>query len=188
MIQCPIWRCGRISSRPVKVTVYHAKQCDPKKCSSLKLKRHNLVRLVHRAKQLPRGAVILDPFTPKAFSPADKQILEKRGLSALDCSWVHAKEVFDMRLHLIPRCLPYLVAANPVNYGKPTKLSTVEALAAALYIAGFCDQAAEVLSKFKWGLQFIALNKELLDDYLNAKDSAGVVEAQTEYLNQIGSS
>ena len=144
------------------------------------------MRLVHRAKELPRGAVILDPFTPKAFSPADRQSLEKKGLSALDCSWVHAKEVFDMQLHLVPRCLPYLVAANPVNYGKPTKLSTVEALAAALYIADFCDQATELLSKFKWGLQFIALNKELLEGYLQAKDSTGVVEAQTDYLNQLG--
>jgi len=151
----------------------------------LKLKRHNLVRLVHRAKELPRGAVILDPFTPKAFSAADRQSIEKKGLSALDCSWVHAKEVFDMQLHLVPRCLPYLVASNPVNYGKPTKLSTVEALAAALYIAGFRDQATELLSKFNWGLQFIALNKELLDGYLEAKDSAEVVQVQTDYLNQI---
>lgn len=185
MTRCLIWRCGGISSSSVKVVVYHAKQCDPKKCSTLKLKRHNLVRIVHRAKELPRGAVILDPFTPKAFSPADRQRLKRRGLTALDCSWVHAKEVFDMPIHWVPRCLPYLVAANPVNYGKPTKLSTVEALAAALYIADFREQATELLSKFKWGLQFVTLNKELLDAYLQAKDSAEVVEMQKEYLDQL---
>ena len=187
MIPCPIWRCGRISSRPVKVIVYHAKQCDPKKCSTLKLKRHNLVRVVHRTREIPRGAIILNPFTPKAFSPEDKTRLEKRGLSALDCSWVHAQEVFQVSEAWVPRCLPYLVAANPVNYGKPTKLSTVEALAAALYIAGFSEQATELLSKFAWGLQFITLNEELLDGYAQAKDSAGVVEVQSEYLNQIDS-
>ena len=186
MIPCPIWRCERIAPRAVSVTVYHAKQCDPKKCSALKLKRHNLVRVVHRVRVLPRGAVILDPFTPKAFSPADRQRLEKRGLSALDCSWVHAKEVFESSGKWKARCLPYLVAANPVNYGKPTKLSTVEALAAALYITGFREQAEELLSKFKWGLQFITLNEELLEGYAQTKDSAGVVEVQKEYVNPIG--
>jgi len=103
----------------------------------------------------------------------------------LDCSWVHAKEVFDSAKHWIPRCLPYLVAANPVNYGKPTKLSSVEALAAALYIANFEEQATILLSKFKWGSQFIILNKELLEDYSQAKDSTEVVRVQNNYLNKI---
>jgi pre-rRNA-processing protein TSR3 len=173
-----------VPPKPVSVTVYHAKQCDPKKCSTLKLKRHNLVRVVHRVRELPRGSVILNPFTPKAFSPADQERLKKRGLSALDCSWVHAKEVFNISSHWTPRCLPYLVAANPVNYGKPTKLSTVEALAAALYIAGFSEQAEELLSKFKWGPQFIILNEELLEGYAQAKTSAEVVKVQNEYINQ----
>ena len=183
MIPCVIWGCEQISSRSVSVRVYHAKQCDPKKCSTLKLKRHNLVSVVHRVRDLTPGAVILDPFTPKAFSPADQERLKKRGLSALDCSWVHAKEVFEVSGKWTPRCLPYLVAANPVNFGKPTKLSTVEALAAALYIAGFREQAEELLSKFKWGLQFITLNKELLEGYAQAKDSTGVVKVQQEYVN-----
>jgi pre-rRNA-processing protein TSR3 len=143
--------------------------------------------LVHRVREIPRGSVILDPFTSKAFSPADKQRLEKRGLTALDCSWVHAKEVFEISGKWIHRCLPYLVAANPVNYGKPTKLSTVEALAAALYIADFRKHSAELLSKFKWGPQFIILNKELLENYSQAKDSTEIVEVQTEYLEQSGS-
>jgi pre-rRNA-processing protein TSR3 len=110
--------------------------------------------------------------------------MKQRGLSALDCSWVHAKEVFALSSHWTPRCLPYLVAANPVNYGVPTKLSTVEALAAALYIAGFSEQAEELLSKFKWGLQFITLNEELLSCYAQAKNSADVVKLQTDYINQ----
>jgi pre-rRNA-processing protein TSR3 len=69
-----------------------------------------------------------------------------------------------------------------VNYGTPTKLSTVEALAAALYIAGFSEEAERLLSKFKWGLGFIRLNQKYLNAYANAKDSAEVVELQRKFM------
>jgi len=81
------------------------------------------------------------------------------------------------------RCLPYLIAANPVNYGKPTKLSTVEALAAALYIAGFKRKAEKLLSIFKWGPQFIRLNQKFLDSYAEARDSNEVVELQKKFMS-----
>ena len=169
-------------SKDIVITVYHAKQCDPKKCTTLKLKRHNMVRVVHRIRGLPRGAVILNPFSDRAFSPADRGRLERRGLAAIDCSWIHADEVFELSMHGASRCLPYLIAANPTNYGVPTKLSTVEALAAALYIGGFKDKAERLLSIFKWGPNFIELNRELLDSYAQAKSSAEVVELQKDFI------
>jgi len=85
-------------------------------------------------------------------------------------------------VHGAPRCLPYLVAANPVNYGIPTKLSTVEALASALYIASHRDEAERLLSRFKWGPNFIELNRELLESYAHARDSAEVVELQERFI------
>ena len=169
--------------KTVKISVYHAKQCDPKKCSTLKLKRFGMVRVVSRVKFLPKGAVILNPFSEKAFSPADRERIFHRGLAAIDCSWIHADEVFELHMRGASRCLPYLIAANPVNYGIPTKLSTVEALAAALYIAGFKRKAEKLLSIFKWGLQFIRLNQKFLDSYAKAKDSSDVVELQKKFMS-----
>jgi pre-rRNA-processing protein TSR3 len=171
-----------VRSENVKITVYHARQCDPKKCSALKLRRHRLIRLVHHVRWLPRGAIILNPFSKTAFSPADKEQLESRGLAAFDCSWVHADDVFELSMRSVSRCLPYLVAANPVNYGVPTKLSTVEALASALYIASHREEADRLLSIFKWGPNFVELNLELLESYASAKDSGEVVEVQKRFI------
>lgn len=69
-----------------------------------------------------------------------------------------------------------------MNYGVPTKLSTAEALAAALYIAGFQDEAKRLLSVFKWGPHFIELNHERLDAYAKTKDSTGVIELQKQFM------
>ncbi len=83
----------------------------------------------------------------------------------------------------VERILPALIAANPVNYGKPTKLTTAEALAAALYILGHRDQSREVLGKFKWGPHFTALNENLLNDYSKSQSSDEVIAVQKEYFD-----
>lgn len=170
----------------VKIVVYHAAQCDPKKCSALKLRRHSLIRIVHRLNQLPRDVIVLNPFSEKAFSPADRPQVERKGLAALDFSWEHAEKMKPLSKRKFSRCLPYLVAANPVNYGTPTKLSTVEALAAALYIAGFKQEAENLLSIFKWGPEFIRLNYERLKSYAEAKDSKEILEIQRKFLSWKG--
>jgi pre-rRNA-processing protein TSR3 len=163
----------------MKLLIYHADQCDPKKCSGRKLARFDLVRITDRINQLWHF-LVLSPFSEKALSPEDRGA---RGLAALDCSWAHAEEVF-LRAKLKERALPFLVAANPVNYGRPFKLSTVEALAAGLIILGERDQAELILSKFNWGHVFLELNREPLQEYAAAKNSAEVVKIQAAYLSE----
>ncbi len=162
-----------------RITIYHAKQCDPKRCTGLKLKRHGLARIVEKIKFLPKRAIVLNPFGEIAFSPADRQRIQDSGLAALDCSWEHAQKVMSTHVKGTSRCLPILIAGNPVNFGKATKLSTVEALAGALYIAGFRDEAERLLSIFTWGHTFLELNAKLLESYATAKDSTEIVRMQT---------
>jgi len=168
--------------KQARVVVYNARQCDPKKCTALKLKRHGLVREVSQLRFLPKRAVVLNPFSEIAFSPADRERIERYGLVGLDCSWEHAEKVLLKHVRGTSRCLPVLIAGNPVNFGKLTKLTTAEALAAALYIAGFAEQASELLSIFKWGHTFLELNCERLESYAKVKDSKEIVELQEHFL------
>jgi pre-rRNA-processing protein TSR3 len=166
--------------RSLRVTIYHANQCDPKRCTGLKLKRHGLARIVNKTRFLPKRAIVLNPFSEIAFSPADRERVEDFGLVALDCSWEHAEKVMQKHVKGTSRCLPILIAGNPVNFGKATKLTTAEALAAALYIAGFKQEAVELLSIFTWGHTFLELNQEMLDNYAKAVDSGEIIKMQNE--------
>lgn len=164
--------------RALRLTIYHAKQCDPKRCTGLRLKRRGFARVVSKVRFLPRRAVVLNPFSEIAFSPADRKRVEDFGLSALDCSWEHAEKVLLKQVRGTSRCLPILIAGNPVNFGKATKLTTAEALAGALYIAGFKQEAVDMLSIFTWGHSFLELNQALLENYASAQDSTEIVEMQ----------
>jgi pre-rRNA-processing protein TSR3 len=167
-----------VSSLPVRITIYHAAQDDPKKNTALRLKRRGLARIVSKTRFLPKRAIVLNPFGEIAFSAADRERILQFGLAALDCSWEQAEKVLGRNVRGTSRCLPVLVAGNPVNFGKLTKLTTVEALAAALFIAGFVGESQRLLEIFPWGHTFFELNGKLLERYAQAKDSGEVVEVQ----------
>ncbi len=166
--------------RTIRLVAYHAGQCDPKKCTSRRLERLGLMTFVPRPLALPRGAVFLTPEAERALSPADRPRAERRGLAIVDVSWKRGR--FPPVPQASARALPYLLAANPVNYGKPFVLSSVEALAAALVIFGRGDEARAILSKFTWGEQFLSLNREPLSAYANAENSAAVIRAQGDFI------
>jgi pre-rRNA-processing protein TSR3 len=163
---------------PVRISVYHAAQDDPKKNTALRLGRRGLVRIVKKIRFLPKRAIVLNPFSEIAFSPADRGRLENFGLAALDCSWEQAQKVLGEHVRGTSRCLPILIASNPVNFGKLTKLTTAEAIAASLYIAGFKAEAEELMGIFSWGHTFFELNQRLLDQYALAKDSEEIIKMQ----------
>lgn len=169
---------------PVPLLVYRVAQDDPKKNTALKAHRFGLVELLPtRIAAIPKGGILLDPFAPQAISPLDREVAEKRGLIAFDCSWEYAEQAFPIvRTRTVPRALPFLLAGNPVNYGKPFMLSTVEALAASLIILGEREQGEFLLGKFNWGHSFLSLNKEPLEEYASAKNSAEVVAKQRLFL------
>ncbi|GIQ87257.1 ribosome biogenesis protein, partial [Kipferlia bialata] len=85
-----------------------------------------------------------------------------------------------------PRLLPFLIAANPVNYGQPHKLSCAEALAGGLYIVGYPEEADIVMSKFGWGHTFVELNREYLDGYAACSGPEEVDALQQQYMNSLG--
>jgi pre-rRNA-processing protein TSR3 len=78
--------------------------------------------------------------------------------------------------------LPTLLASNPVNYAKPHKLSSIEALAAGLYIMGFSERASQLLSLFKWGPTFLTLNHEPLEAYSMASSDEEMIKAEAEFF------
>jgi pre-rRNA-processing protein TSR3 len=61
-------------------------------------------------------------------------------------------------------------------------LSSIEALAAALFIMGDRERASDILSKVSWGIRFLEVNREPLELYANAKDSTDVIKIQDLFI------
>lgn len=167
----------------MRIVIYHANQDDPKKCTARKLARRGDAELVPHAKQLPYGAILLDPYAQKAVSAEDVPTAERFGIAAVDCSWETTLGAFaQARRKTESRSLPFLVAANPVHFGQPVILSTLEALAATLIIYGRDEQAHRLLGAYTWGPRFLEVNAEPLKAYAACKTSAEVVSVMQEFL------
>ncbi len=136
------------------------KQDDPKKCTAAKLVKFGLAKDVNKTST---KTLILDPFAKKILLKKDKKLISS--ITGIDCSWTFAGKTFRKKFNGLGRRLPPLFAGNPVNYSKLNKLTTVEAISAALFILGYRDNSLQILDKFKWGHTFFDLNKQLLDEY-----------------------
>jgi pre-rRNA-processing protein TSR3 len=147
---------------------YH--QDDPRKCTSTKLEKLRLAEPLHNLRQIPRSAIVLNPVSNRTLSFQDQPSIQKYGLVGLDCSWNKADTVFQDNIKGDNRRLPTLLAGNPTNYSIRGRLTTVEALAAALIITGFDKRGRELLDAFNWGDTFLTLNIEPLREYAQAPE------------------
>ncbi len=166
--------------RDIRLFVVRLEHDDPRKATGVRLIRRGLAV---RTRRPPRGAVVLDPTFPVHLSRADREAAESKGLVAVDASWRRIDEVKWPRGRR--RVLPLLVAANPINYGRPFRLSTAEALAAALFILGWRDQAERVLAEFKWGPEFLRLNEDWLEAYSRAEGPDEVEELSRKFYEEL---
>lgn len=152
------------------------RQDDPRKCTALKLIRF---KLANQIKKTSPHCLILNPFAKKMLLPTDTYI---KSITAIDCSWNKIARVHIKKFIGIHRKLPPLFAGNPINYSKLNKLTTAEAITAALFILGYYEIGKKIISKFNWGHSFIELNHNLLDDYSKLKS----VEEIDKILNDYG--
>lgn len=157
----------------------YLKQDDPKKSTMKKLERFGLASVV----PVQKGArsLSLTPYSETYLLPSDRELAEKVGLHTLDGSWNRIDSIRELKLRL-PRRLPVLVPVNPVNFGKPGKLSSVEAMAGALFIMGFREEAGAILSKFNWGNYFLVMNAEPLEAYSLCTTQDEVVKTENEFF------
>ncbi len=169
----------------IPVIVYDKNQCDPKKCTAKRMLKFGLAKEAKTLRNIPSGSIVLSPFADKALSPADMKYA-RNGLVVMDLTWTNIDE-FPRLSRTQDRALPYLLAANPINWGRPMELNSAEAVLASLIILGQKEQADSFMGRFNWAPEFVRLNGELLDAYSRASDSTEGVRIQNEYVNSIKS-
>ncbi len=167
----------------IPVIVYDKCQCDPRKCTAKRMLRFGLAREAKTLGAIPPGSVDLSAFSQRGLSPVDAHHAH-RGLVVMDLTWTN-KDEFPRLKKVEERALPYLLASNPINWGRPMELNSAEAVMASLIILGEKEQAETFLPRFNWAPEFLRLNGAMLEDYSKAKDSAEVVRIQDEYVRSV---
>ena len=165
----------------IKLSMLYFDQCDPKKCTGKKMERLGLLKEIKFNRNY--GGILLTPNGKKICSIEDHDIIATKGICVIDCSWAKFEEM-HLDLHKIEtRSLPFMVAVNPVNFGKAYKLSCAEAFAACLFLGGFEKEARFILDHFKWGEHFFKVNEELFGKYKGIKSQDELKEIQEKYIN-----
>ncbi len=157
-------------------------QDDPTKCTARKMIQMDLAKGVGRKFHASDTVIVLNPYAHRVISPPDRGA---KSVLAVDCSWNLAQEVFFRKLGGKHRRLPLLLAANPTNYARPGMLSSLEAVAATMYILGEVEEAERYLNIYKWGPGFLTLNKDPLESYRTSRTEGKVLDSEKEYFPQL---
>ncbi len=165
----------------MNVLIIDYAQDDPVKCTSRKMIRMGLATEVSRKFHAASSMLVLNPFAEIVLSPPDRSA---KAVLTIDCSWNLARGVFFKKLGGKHRRLPALLAANPTNYSRLGMLSSVEAVAATLYMIGEKTDAERCLSLYKWGPTFLTLNRDPLDEYSQADSEDSVRVLEREFFGQ----
>lgn len=169
---------------PYKAAAWDLGHCDPKRCSGKRLMRLGLMRELHVGQKFQ--GVVVSPNGKTVCNPSDREILEQYGAAVVEASWNRISEVPFARIggpH--NRLLPYLIAANQTNYGRPWRLNCVEALAACFWICGHREWAEDILSSFPYGQAFIDMNEAVLKRYAASENEEGIKKAEEDWLAKI---
>ncbi|KAH7039119.1 hypothetical protein B0J12DRAFT_580741 [Macrophomina phaseolina] len=174
-----------VNKRPAfKAAAWDLGHCDAKRCSGKRLMRLGMMRELHVGQKF--AGVVVSPKAKKTVSPQDRELLEQYGAAVVEASWNRIEEVPFSRIGgKCERLLPYLVAANPTNYGRPWRLNCVEALAACYAICGHHEWAEEILSSFSYGDAFLEMNAALLKRYAACSTEEEVLKAEEAWLAKI---
>ncbi|KAF1362441.1 DUF367-domain-containing protein [Lizonia empirigonia] len=167
-----------------KAACWDLGHCDAKRCSGKRLMRLGMMRELHVGQKF--AGVVISPKGKRIVSREDKELLDQYGAAVVEASWNRIDEVPFGRIGgKCERLLPYLVAANQTNYGKPWRLNCVEALAACFYICGHPDWAEDILSTFSYGRAFLDINAALLKRYEACENEEQIKKAEEVWLAKI---
>ncbi|KAF9731239.1 hypothetical protein PMIN06_007661 [Paraphaeosphaeria minitans] len=171
-------------SRAPKPACWDLGHCDAKRCSGKRLMRLGLLRELHVGQKF--AGVVISPKAKKIVSREDASLLEQYGAAVVEASWNRIEEVPFARIGgPCSRLLPYLVAANQTNYGKPWRLNCVEAIAACYYICGHADWAEDILASFSYGEAFLDINAALLKRYAACANEDEIKAAEEKWLAKL---
>jgi pre-rRNA-processing protein TSR3 len=167
----------------LNVFVIDYRQDDPAKCTAHKMVHMELATEVTKKFHASDSTIVLNPFAPTLLSPVDSK--SAKSILAIDCSWNLAQEVFFRKIGGKHRRLPALLAGNPTNYSRLGILSSVEAVAATLFILGDPEEANRFLAIYKWGPTFESLNHDPLQEYAKASSDIEIEELEKSYFPQL---